>query len=56
VKPIRLKSWPNTARLACPSCFSYLTVTAERPNIRFELLRILSNALSAYALLEPEME
>jgi hypothetical protein len=35
---------------------SYLKVHDTRPNIHFELLRILSNALSAYALLEPDKD
>src|SRR6266702_1233216 len=37
-----------------PALQAYLKVSDERLNINFELLRILSNALSAYALLEPE--
>ncbi len=39
-----------------PALQAYLRVNDERPNINFELLRILSNALSAYALLEPDKE
>jgi len=39
-----------------PALLDYLTVTAERPDINFELLRILSNALSAYTLLDPDQE
>jgi len=39
-----------------PALQAYLRVNDERPNINFELLRILSNALSAYGLLEPDKE
>ena len=39
-----------------PALQAYLRVNDERPNIHFELLRILSNALSAYGLLEPDKE
>jgi hypothetical protein len=35
---------------------AYLKASDERPNINFEMLRILSNALSAYELLEPDRE
>ena len=37
-----------------PALEAYLKVDETRPNIHFELLRILSNALSAYELLEPD--
>jgi hypothetical protein len=39
-----------------PALQAYLRVNDERPNINLELLRILSNALSAYGLLEPDKE
>jgi hypothetical protein len=39
-----------------PQLQAYLKVNDERPNINLELLRILSNALSAYGLLEPDKE
>ncbi len=39
-----------------PALQDYLKVRDERPDINFELLRILSNALSAYALIEPDKE
>ena len=39
-----------------PALQAYLKVDEERPNISFELLRILSNALAAYGLLEPDKE
>lgn len=39
-----------------PALQAYLKINEERPNINFELLRILSNALAAYGLLEPDKE
>lgn len=39
-----------------PALQAYLKANDERPNINFELLRILSNALAAYGLLEPDKE
>ena len=52
----RLSSILEDCRRIEPALLGYLTGTAERPNISFELVRILSNALSAYALLEPDKE
>lgn len=39
-----------------PALQAYLKTSDERPNINFELLRILSNSLAAYGLLEPDKE
>jgi len=52
----RLTAILEDCRRIEPALQGYLTVNDERPNISFELLRILSNAFSAYALLEPDKE
>ena len=52
----QLSSILEDCRRVEPALQAYLKVNDERPNIHFELLRILSNALSAYALLEPDKE
>ena len=54
--PHQLSTILEDCRRIEPALQAYLKGNDERPNINFELLRILSNALSAYALLEPDRE